>query len=160
MSRNARIATVAATVLVAIVALLVLRPGTEEPPPEEPERNGATVDRDAPEQTATSPEQETGATATVPEGDGEDGAEVIRVREGRPVGGARRLRVTRGDSVEIRVTSTDTSDEIHLHGYDVLRDLAPGEPAVIRFEAGFEGIFELELHGTGEKLADVEVRPS
>ena len=64
-----------------------------------------------------------------------------------------------GDRARIQVTTPDTTDEIHLHGYDVTRDLKPGMRARFSFEANAEGIFEIELHGTGTQIAELVVEP-
>jgi hypothetical protein len=48
---------------------------------------------------------------------------------------------------------------VHLHGYDIERPVGPGEPATLRFRADLEGIFEMELHGSGTQIAELEVRP-
>ena len=42
--------------------------------------------------------------------------------------------------------SSDAEHEIHLHGYDIARDAAPGKPARYRFKADVEGVFEIESH--------------
>ena len=44
------------------------------------------------------------------------------------------------------VVSSDVPDEIHLHGYDIEKEAAPGKPARFRFKADAEGAFELESH--------------
>jgi hypothetical protein len=48
---------------------------------------------------------------------------------------------------------------VHLHGYDLSADVAPGAPATIRFEANAPGRFEIELENTGVQIAELEVRP-
>ena len=58
----------------------------------------------------------------------------VRVEGGLPVGGPRRVTVARGRRVILIVTS-DVSDHVHLHGYDVMRDVGPGMPATIAFRA-------------------------
>ncbi len=57
------------------------------------------------------------------------------------------------------VTTADVSDEIHLHGYDLSADVAPGSPARIRFEATIPGRFEVELENRGVQIADLSVTP-
>ena len=44
------------------------------------------------------------------------------------------------------LVSSDGNDEIHLHGYDITRNAAPGKPARFRFKADVEGVFEIESH--------------
>jgi hypothetical protein len=82
----------------------------------------------------------------------------IAVVGGRPQGGIRRASVRKGRQVVIRVTA-DVSDHVHLHGYDLMADVAPGTPATIRFIAATPGRFEVELEDRGVQIADVEVRP-
>ncbi len=60
-------------------------------------------------------------------------------------GGAADIQVTKGDVVRI-VVSADAPDDIHLHGYDIEKKVAPGQPARFRFRADVEGIFEIESH--------------
>ena len=40
------------------------------------------------------------------------------------------IEVGEGDQVRLRVTS-DEQMEIHLHGYDIEREVTPGEPATL-----------------------------
>jgi hypothetical protein len=77
---------------------------------------------------------------------------------GRPEGGIARDAVDLAREVVITVTA-DVTDEIHLHGYDLSADVAPGSPATIRFTADAPGRFELELEHTGVQIAELEVRP-
>ena len=80
------------------------------------------------------------------------------MREARAVGGVRRVTVRKGRRVVLLVRS-DVSDEVHLHGYDVSRDVAPGSPARLRFRATLPGRFEVELEEHGRQIAEVQVRP-
>jgi len=77
---------------------------------------------------------------------------------GLPEGGIARDTVDLDSNVVVTVTS-DVADEVHLHGYDLSADVAPGAPATIRFEADAPGRFELELENTGVQIAELEVRP-
>jgi hypothetical protein len=82
----------------------------------------------------------------------------IAVVGGRPEGGSRRASVRRGRQVVLRVTS-DVADHVHLHGYDLMADVAPGTPAQIRFRATVPGRFEIELEDRRIPIGDLEVRP-
>jgi len=82
----------------------------------------------------------------------------LRVTGGQPAGGIRRPKVKQGRKVVI-VTTSDVADHIHLHGYDLMADVAPGRPARIRFTADTPGRFEVELEDRGVQIADLEVRP-
>jgi hypothetical protein len=68
----------------------------------------------------------------------------IRVEGGQPVGGAQDHDVDEGEEVVLIVTA-DVEDEVHLHGYDLAANVAPGNPARIRFTADSVGEFEIEL---------------
>jgi len=83
---------------------------------------------------------------------------MILFRDGEVVGGIKRPSVKQGDRV-VFVVRSDVSDEVHLHGYDLAVDVAPGEPARIRFTADLVGRFEIELEGRHLPLAELEVEP-
>ena len=55
------------------------------------------------------------------------------------------------------VVRADVSDHVHLHGYDLLADVAPGNPARIDFVADVAGVFEVELEDAGTLLFNLEV---
>jgi len=67
--------------------------------------------------------------------------------------------VSRGDQITVHVTSDGVQDEVHVHGYDLMADVAPGSPATIRFTADAPGRFDIELENTGVQIAELEVRP-
>ena len=48
---------------------------------------------------------------------------------------------------------------MHLHGYDIMRDVAAGGTARIRFKATLPGRFEVELEDRGVPIADLTVQP-
>ncbi|MGH2781043.1 MAG: hypothetical protein ACRDLA_06450, partial [Thermoleophilaceae bacterium] len=88
----------------------------------------------------------------------------IRLQDGAVAGGAKDIEVEPGETVRIVVTA-DAPDEIHLHGYDITKDAAPGRPARFRFEAKLEGAFEMESHaaedaGRDPLVARLVVSPS
>lgn len=66
--------------------------------------------------------------------------------------------VTQGAEVTIRVTA-DVADTIHLHGYDLSKPTAPGQPIEIRFVASTAGRFEIELEQAALTLGILEVQP-
>lgn len=82
----------------------------------------------------------------------------IVVRDGQPVGGVRRVTVGEGRRVVLTVTS-DVADHVHLHGYNVMRDVAPGMPARLAFRATIVGTVEVELEDRGLRLATITTQP-
>ncbi|HEX6654079.1 MAG TPA: hypothetical protein VF072_15145, partial [Thermoleophilaceae bacterium] len=60
--------------------------------------------------------------------------------------------------------SSDAHDVIHLHGYDIEKDVEAGKPATFKFTADIEGIFEIESHVAEDKgleplMAKLTVEP-
>jgi hypothetical protein len=82
----------------------------------------------------------------------------IDVRDGQAVGGVRRVTVSKGRRVVLIVTS-DVVDHVHLHGYDVMRDVAPGQPARISFRATIVGTVEAELEDRRLRVATITTQP-
>jgi hypothetical protein len=118
---------------------------------------------DTDEPTATPPPATTEATTTgtttappppPPPGPPPPAQVRIVVRGGLPVDGPRRVTVARGRRVILNVTS-DVSDHVHLHGYDLMQDVGPGMPARIAFRATRPGTVEAELEDSGVQIARI-----
>jgi hypothetical protein len=82
----------------------------------------------------------------------------IVIRDGKVVGGIVRATVEQGEKVAL-VVGSDVADHVHLHGYDMFSDVAPGKAARLVFVASIPGRFEVELEDRGLRIADIEVRP-
>ena len=82
----------------------------------------------------------------------------VRVVGGVPKGGIVRESAKKGDRVAVIVTS-DVEDHVHVHGYDLFRDVGPGMPARIRFRARLPGRFEIELEDRHAPIAELTVTP-
>jgi hypothetical protein len=82
----------------------------------------------------------------------------IRVVDGVPRGGIVRETVDRGDRVVVIVTS-DVRDHVHVHGYDLFRDLVPRKSARIAFRAQLAGRFLIELEDRHAQIAELTVNP-
>ena len=72
--------------------------------------------------------------------------------------GPERIEVEQGQEV-VLVVSSDVPDEVHIHGYDLLRSVAPDEPARLEFRAEMAGRFEVELHEQELPLTELLVTP-
>jgi hypothetical protein len=109
--------------------------------------------------TATTQAQTTSTTDTTQTREPEVAAdEQITVRNGRPVGGVKELSYNSGDRIRFVVTS-DVADEVHVHGYDIAKDVRAGGSVRFGFPAKLEGVFEVELEGRGEQIAELRVSP-
>lgn len=93
-----------------------------------------------------------------PEPEPEPKPEVIEVAGGEPVGGVAEIEVDKGDQVLLEIRS-DTADEVHVHGYDLMEDIEAGGRVNFDFTADIDGIFEVELEGTGVEVAELTVNP-
>ena len=56
-------------------------------------------------------------------------AKIIRVKNGAPVGGVKKITVKQADTIRFTV-SADQAENVHLHGYDIETTLEPGVPSV------------------------------
>ena len=153
MSENFRkVALIAAALGLLLSLFFALRPGDDE------DAAPTTVAATTAPATTEAPATTTEPPATT----GSRGPGTVHIdytiSGGKPVGGIMRDSVSRGRIVVIRVTS-DVADHVHLHGYDLMADVGPGKPAIIRFTATAPGRFELELEDRGLEFAELEVRP-
>lgn len=69
----------------------------------------------------------------------------LRIESGELAGDGGTVQVTQGDSVRLRFTA-DAPTMLHLHGYDIEQEAAPGRVAEMRFEAYAAGRFPVEVH--------------
>jgi hypothetical protein len=140
MKRTRSSLLVAAAAVAAVALFVVLRPGDDEPTAEpNPEPTTPTATTRKQELTVERP-----ATVRIR----------IDVRNGQVRGGVRRVTVAEGRRIVLTVTS-DVADHVHLHGYDVMRDVAPGSPARLAFTASILGTVELELEDSHVLLARI-----
>jgi hypothetical protein len=144
--RTTLLLVLGAGVLVALFFLL--RPDDEEAEP------APTTQPPATGEITTAREEEE------PEPEPEPELPTLRVTvlEGRPEGGIQRLAVARGDRLRI-VVRADVSDHVHVHGYDLMRNVGPGRPAQLAFRATIPGRFEIELEDRHLLIAELEVTP-
>jgi hypothetical protein len=86
------------------------------------------------------------------------GVTTIVVKNGEPVGGIAQLTYNKGEEVRFKVDS-DVSDEVHMHGYDIMKDVKAGGSVSFDFPATIEGVFEAELEGRKEQILELTVNP-
>jgi hypothetical protein len=107
--------------------------------------------------TTTEPPTTTTTTTAMPP---PPGPTVVRIRvvNGAPQGGIVRETVSQNDRVVLVLTS-DVADHVHLHGYDIMRDVAPGRVTRLPFRATVPGRFEAELEDRRLQIALITVEP-
>jgi hypothetical protein len=64
------------------------------------------------------------------------------------------IEVNQNDTLTLNLTSKHPI-LFHLHGYDIARQINPGETAVLEFEANATGRFTLGLHGELPEMDDM-----
>ena len=146
MSRSVRLALVALSVAAAVVLFVVARPEDE------------AADDTPPATEAAPPARPSPGPGPAPVSPARPKAELIRVRGGAPVGGVKRISLEKGETVRMTV-SADAPEHVHVHGYDIVRDVGPGKPGRFRFPAKLEGIFDVELENSRVLIARLRVEP-
>jgi hypothetical protein len=86
------------------------------------------------------------------------GVTTIVIKNGKPVGGIAQLTYNKGEEIRFKVDS-DVSDEVHMHGYDIMEDVKAGGSVSFDFPATIEGVFEAELEGRKEQILELTVNP-
>jgi hypothetical protein len=149
VSNAGKLALVAGGIVAAVGLFLVLRPDDEEAAAPTTPTVTVTAPTTTGESTAT-----TTVTTTAPAG-----PEPVRISfEDGEVTGPRRPQFTVGDRI-VLIVRAEVEDEVHVHGYDLMDDVAPGSPARISFQADSEGRFEVELEDRHLPLTELVVEP-
>ena len=133
MPRGQRIAFLAIAAVIAVVAVIVLTKGGDD---------------DGDDTTAAT----TAAADRTPQPKPKPKPPLLTANSGKTV------RVKKGEVVRFRARSK-TADEVHVHVYDIKRDVPAGGTVAFRFPAKLEGVFEIELERSHTPLGELEVRP-
>src|SRR4051794_4723990 len=147
MTSRARIAIVAVAAAGLIVAFIVASGSNDD------DKKPAAGTSQAPVAAATTgaqaPSTATETDATVESEEPEAPATpVVEVVDAKPKGGVQKLEFSKGDQITFKVQS-DTADEIHVHGYDLMKDVEAGGSVTFSFPGTIDGRFEVELEGRG-----------
>ncbi len=150
-SRKLALAVAALAAAAVVVLFVILRE-------DDSSSGGSTTSPAAQTNTGNHPEPDQG------DGRGSDrqpnvaNVPTIVVREGQPVGGVQELAFEKGGRIRFTVES-DVADEVHLHGYDISKDVQAGGDVKFDVPASIEGVFEVELEARVVPLAEVTVNP-
>ena len=127
MSRNQRLSFLGIAAVIAVVAIVVfaISGGSDD-------TSQTTAEQTAtPSATPTAAGEESTPTATA-----------TPTAAPQPpllqAGKVAKLRYTEGETVRFRVRS-DEAEEVHVHGYDLKKDLEPGQTATMSFKASITG---------------------
>jgi hypothetical protein len=155
MSSRARIGIVAVAVVVLVVGFIIAN-GSGDDDKSKTTANTTTAAPPPADTTASGGGSSTQETTTTPAA---PAIPIVTVVDAKPQGGVKRITFTKGDTIKFTVRS-DTTDEIHFHGYDVHKDVKAGGSATFSVPATIEGRFVVELEDHGTQIAEVEVDPS
>ena len=148
--RNTRWLLIGLGAAVLVGLFILLRPDADSSPTGRSSPTPEATSTATPEATPTDQTPEPTASPT-------PAAFEIEIEEGR-VDGPQQIAVALGDRVAIEVES-DVADHVHVHGYDVLRDIPADRTVTVSFKATIPGVFEIELEDAGLLLTRLEVTP-
>jgi FtsP/CotA-like multicopper oxidase with cupredoxin domain len=77
----------------------------------------------------------------------------LRIENGHVPANMRLIRVSQGDVVKLQ-WSADRPTTIHLHGYDIEKQVTPGAITELTFTARATGRFPVHVHGNEAKPAN------
>src|SRR5262245_6867787 len=146
-----RLAFAGIAVAILILAIVVLSGGGDDTSNDEKPAAAApatrTTETATPGDTATPEATETPTpTPTTDPGPLLTGAKVVKIE------------VDKGDTVRFRILSPK-DDEVHVHGYDLKKDVKANQMASMSFKATIDGIFEIEFENEGQQIASLRVNP-
>ena len=140
MGRSQRIGLLVAAVVVVVVAIVLIGGGDDD--------DSSSTDNTA-QTTSTGGSTKKPAPPEVP---------TITIKDGKPVGGEQEIEVDKGDTIRFKVKS-DADHEIHMHGYDIAKDVEAGGTVSYNVPADIDGIFEIEIEDLKEPIAELRVNP-
>ena len=154
MSRNQRLSFLGIAAVIAVVAIVVLVVG------------GGSDDTTTDDSANTSAQQTATATATPTTEGGQETSTPTPTPTPTPepqppllqAGKVTKLRFDEGETVRFRVRS-DKPEHVHIHGYDIMKDVEPGQTANVAFKATITGIFEIEFEDSAEEIGELRVDP-
>jgi hypothetical protein len=149
-SRGMAAAIAVIGVIAAVVLFVVLRDDDGD--------GESTVAATTTTETATTANGEGGGAEKPEPPPGPEPATIV-VRGGQPVGGVQELEFEKGGRIRFIVES-DVDDEVHLHGYDVGKEVSAGARVEFDVPATIEGVFEVELEESVVPLAEITVSPA
>ena len=143
MKTGTRWAVLGLVVVVAVVAFVIAQSG------------GGSSSSKSKTTQAEAPATGTQAATTTPAA---PPAKVIVVRNAKPVGGVQDISVKKGELVRFTVSS-DSAQEIHVHGYDFHKTVPQNGSVSFSFPAKIDGGFVIELEQPGVQIAALKVQP-
>jgi hypothetical protein len=155
LSNLQRLAIVVGAIVVLVVAYLVFSGGGDD---SKKSASQPAATQSSSTQSTTTGGADTSGTATSTQPAAPPAPRTVRVVGAKPQGGVQKLSFDKGDQIRFRVVS-DTADEIHVHGYDLMKDVPAGGSVSFSFKGSIDGRFVVELENHGEQIAELDVQP-
>jgi hypothetical protein len=150
LSGRQRVALIVGAIAVLVVAYIVIQGGGDDDTD-----NAATP---VTQTTQSAPSTGSTQSTSTEETPAEPAIPTVRVVDAKPQGGVKKLEFDKGDQIRFKVVS-DTADEIHVHGYDLMKDVEKGGSVSFSFEGSIDGRFVVELEDHEEQIAELDVAP-
>ena len=146
-----RLAFAGIAVAILVLAIVVLSGGGNGSDDEKPAAQATQTATPTPGETTT-PAGTATATATPPRKRAVDPGPLLTGEK------VVKIEVNKGDTVRFRARSPQ-DDEVHVHGYDLKKDLPANTTITMSFKATIDGIFEIEFEQQGKQIASLRVNP-
>ncbi|HET8950875.1 MAG TPA: hypothetical protein VFN44_10200 [Solirubrobacteraceae bacterium] len=148
MSRNQRLTFLGIAAVIAVAAIVVLTVGGGS----DDSANTSAEQTAAPTGTPTAEETQAAEETATPTPTPKPQPPLLQS------GKVTKLRFDEGETVRFRVRH-DEAEEVHIHGYDIAKDLEPNQTITVSFPASITGIFEIELEHSAEQIGELRVDP-
>jgi FtsP/CotA-like multicopper oxidase with cupredoxin domain len=152
MSRKQRLTFLGIAAVIAVAAIIVLTAGGDADETAQDSANTSAQQTATPSATPGAEETEESEDAPTPTPTPKPQPPLLQA------GKVTKLRFTEGETVRFRVRH-DAPEHIHIHGYDIMRDLTPNKTITVSFPAKITGIFEIELEDSAEEIGELRVDP-
>jgi hypothetical protein len=153
LSGRQRAALIVGAIALLVVAYVLIRGGSDDG-----KDNAATPATQSTQTTQSAPSTTSTPSTSTEEAPAEPAVPTVRVVDAKPQGGVKKLEFDKGDQIRFKVVS-DTADEIHVHGYDLMKDVEKGGSVSFSFKGSIDGRFVVELEDHGEQIAELDVAP-
>jgi hypothetical protein len=150
LSGRQRAALIVGAIAVLVVAYVLIQGGSDD------DKDNAA--KPTTQSTQSAPSSTSTPSTSTEEAPAEPAVPTVRVVDAKPQGGVRKLDFDKGDQIRFKVVS-DTADEIHVHGYDLMKDVEAGGSVSFSFKGSIDGRFVVELEDHGEQIAELDVAP-
>jgi FtsP/CotA-like multicopper oxidase with cupredoxin domain len=150
MNRGTRAGLLAVAVIILVVAFVALRPSADDPGTTADAPTATPTVADTPASEAEL-EEETPTPSPTPKPTVDPGPLLTGSK-------VQKIRVDKGETVRFRVRSPQ-AEEVHIHGYDIMKDVKAGQTVRISFKATIDGIFEIEFEDAAKQIAELRVDP-